>query len=514
MKRLLFFVLLVFVGLAGCATNPVTGKKELSLISEAQELSIGKQHYAPMRQAQGGDYVVDPGVKSYVNEVGQKLAAVSDRKLPYEFKVLNNSVPNAWALPGGKIAINRGLLTELKSESELAAVLGHEIVHAAAKHGAKGMQRGMLLQGAVAIATIAVATQNENYANLAQLGASVGAQLINQKYGRDAERESDKYGMTYMVRAGYDPQGAVELQKTFVKLSEGRRQDWLRGLFASHPPSPERVANNIKIAAELPKGGEMGRSRYQRYIAHLVKTKPAYEAYDKAQKALADGDAAKAKKLVKKAIAIEPREGHFHSLLGDIEQKNKRHKAAQQYYDKAISLNGNFFYYHLQSGLVNERLNKRAAAKRRLKRSLELLPTADAFNSLGNIARKERRFDEAKKYYAKAAGHRSDAGKAAFGSLVELDLADNPDKYIRLRIGVDKKGRVLADIKNPTPRDITGLVIAMQYPDAKDRLQKIQLKIRGRLRAGQQKRVDLGINVQPEQAREVRSKIVAARIAK
>ncbi len=192
MKKLLLFVLLASVGLAGCATNPVTGKKELSLISEAQELSIGKQQYAPLRQAQGGDYVVDARVGSYVNEVGQKLATVSDRKLPYEFKVLNNSVPNAWALPGGKISINRGLLTELKSEAELAAVLGHEIVHAAAKHGAKGMQRGMLLQGVVAVATIAVATQNADYANLAQLGAGVGAQLINQKYGRDAERESDK----------------------------------------------------------------------------------------------------------------------------------------------------------------------------------------------------------------------------------------------------------------------------------------------------------------------------------
>jgi predicted Zn-dependent protease len=120
-------ILLASVGLAGCATNPVTGKNELSLISETQKISIGKQQYAPMRQAQGGDYMVDPMVGSYVNNVGQRLASVSDRKLPYEFKVLNNSVPNAWALPGGKIFINRGLLTELKSESELAAVLCHEI---------------------------------------------------------------------------------------------------------------------------------------------------------------------------------------------------------------------------------------------------------------------------------------------------------------------------------------------------------------------------------------------------
>ena len=514
MKKLLVFVLLASVGLTGCATNPVTGKNELSLISEAQELSIGEQQYAPMRQAQGGDYVVDPKVGSYVNNVGQRLASVSDRKLPYEFKVLNNSVPNAWALPGGKICINRGLLTELKSESELAAVLGHEIVHAAAKHGAKGMQRGLLLQGAVMVATIAAANQNADYANVAQLGASIGAQLISQKYGRDAERESDLYGMKYMARAGYDPQGAVDLQKTFVKLSEGRQQNWLSGLFASHPPSPERVANNIDTAARLPKGGEIGRNRYKRKIAHLVKTKPAYESYHKAQKALADGNTARAKKLVRKAIAIEPREGHFHSLMGDIEQKNKRYKTALKNYDKAIRLNDNFFYYYLQSGLINERLKRNVASKRQLERSLELLPTADAFNSLGNIARKEGRVDEAKQYYAKAAGHRSDAGKAAYGSLVDLDLADNPSKYVQLRIGIDKTGQVIALINNPTPRNIIGLVIALQYPDATGRLRQVQRQLRSQLQAGKQKQVNLGIKINPNQASQVRSKVVAARVAK
>jgi tetratricopeptide (TPR) repeat protein len=116
------------------------------------------------------------------------------------------------------------------------------------------------------------------------------------------------------------------------------------------------------------------RDRYQRKLARLIETKPAYEAYGKVQKALADGDTTIVKRLVKKAIAIEPREGHFHSLLGDIEQKNKRYKAALKYYDKAIALNDNFFYYHLQRGLVNERLNKKAASRR----SLELLPTANA----------------------------------------------------------------------------------------------------------------------------------------
>ena len=158
-----------------------------------------------MRQRQGGDYLADPEVQNYVREVGNKLAAVSDRELPYEFHVVNDGTPNAWALPGGKIAIHRGLLTELKSEAELAAVLGHEIVHAAAKHGAKNIQRGVLLQSTVALA--GVATRDSDYARYAELGVGLGAALISTKYGRDAERESDLYGMNYMHRAGYDPMG-------------------------------------------------------------------------------------------------------------------------------------------------------------------------------------------------------------------------------------------------------------------------------------------------------------------
>ena len=163
--------------LSGCATNPVTGKSEISLVSESWELKTGAQNYLPARQSQGGDYVADPGVQAYVQEVGKKLAAVSDRALPYEFVVINNSVPNAWAMPGGKIAINRGLLTELDSEAELAAVLGHEIVHAAAKHSAQAVQRSALLQAAV-LAT-GIATQDSDYGQVAVVGAGAGAALIN-----------------------------------------------------------------------------------------------------------------------------------------------------------------------------------------------------------------------------------------------------------------------------------------------------------------------------------------------
>lgn len=512
LRQLLFWLLIAL--LSGCAVNPVTGVNQLSLVSEQQELAIGAEQYAPARQSQGGDYEVDKELTVYINQVGQKLAAVSDRKLPYEFKVLNNSVPNAWALPGGKISVNRGLLTELQNEAELAAVLSHEIVHAAASHGAQNMSKGMLLQVGVVGATLA--TQGTDYANLAQLGAGLGAQLINQKYGRDAERESDLYGMQYMVRAGYDPQAAVTLQRTFVRLSEGKQQDWLSGLFSSHPPSQERVQNNIEMVAKLPKGGELGVERYQNRIAHLLRTKPAYKAYDEGRKALAKDALAEAGRLAKQAIELEPKEAHFYALMGDVEQKNQRLKEAVTQYDKAAGLNPNFFYYFLQRGMVKEQLNLGAQARTDLERSVELLPTADAYNALGNLAQKAGRLDEAKGYYAKVAGSQSESGKQALGALVDLDLKENPGKYVSVNIGVDPKGRIVAQISNPTPRAVGKIVLNIQFRNEAGQMQRLEHKIKGTVAAQTRQLFDLGLTgrLTKPQIKTLQAEIIAAEVVR
>ncbi|MGB5098132.1 MAG: M48 family metalloprotease, partial [Porticoccaceae bacterium] len=133
------------LGIGACAVNPVTGREELSLVSGSEEIAIGERQYGPAQQSQGGPYYLDPKLQDYVRAVGNRLAAASDRQLPYEFVVLDNPVPNAWALPGGKIAVNSGLLLQLHDEAELAAVVGHEIVHAAARHSASQMSKGSLI---------------------------------------------------------------------------------------------------------------------------------------------------------------------------------------------------------------------------------------------------------------------------------------------------------------------------------------------------------------------------------
>jgi len=381
--------LAALVFLSGCAVNPVTGQRDLSLVSEQWELEVGASQYAPLIQSQGGDFTLDPGLVEYVRSVGRRIAAVADRDLPYEFHVINESVPNAWALPGGKISINRGLLTEMDSEAELAAVLGHEVVHSAARHGAQNQSRSILLQGAVLAGGLAAgaATDDDRYTQAALLGGTIGAQLISQRYSRDAERESDRYGMLYMKRAGYNPRGAVELQETFLRLSEGRRSDVFSALFASHPPSRERLEANRDMLAELGDSGEIGREAYRRQIDRLERAQPAYEAYDAGRKALRDGDARLALRNADQAIDIEPAEAIFHGLRGDALSATGNHREAESAFSAALARDSGWFYHHLRRGQARSELGLLGGARSDLQASIERMPTASAHLSLGHVER-------------------------------------------------------------------------------------------------------------------------------
>ncbi len=463
--HLLLYAILATSILSGCGINPVTKKRELQLISEQKEIAIGQQNYAPTRQSQGGDYIIDPELTAYVQGIGQRLAAVSDRPLPYEFIVINNSVPNAWAMPGGKIAFNRGLLYELNSEAELAAVMGHEIVHSAARHGAQNMERGVLLQGAVM--AIGIGAQNSDYGNLIVGGSQLGAQLISSKYGRDAESESDYYGMLYMKKAGYDPAAAVSLQETFVRLNESRQTNFLEGLFASHPPSQARVDANRETLEEIGAGGEWGKEIYAQKVGKLKAAKPAYKAHDDGVAALAKGDTTMATTLAKQAIAIEPREPRFRDLLGDIALSQKKYDEALKYYAEAIKMQPDYFKPHIQSGIALYNSGRKKEAESYFKRSVELLPTAPGHYFLGQIAEARDDFDSAMKNYQIAAGSNSDIGKASTERYVRIDMPNNPDRYLKCVAQMDNRGNLYAVVQNPSPVDVSRVQVRVVRFDAR-----------------------------------------------
>jgi len=453
----------------GCAVNPVTGKTELTLISEAGEINIGEENYLFSRQGQGGQYTIDPGLTAYVNSLGKSLAAVSDRPhLPYEFVVINNSVPNAWALPGGKIAVNRGLLLELESEAELAAVLAHEIVHAAARHGAKGVERGLVLQ--TGLIGVGLAASKSSYRDLAVGAASVGTALVSKKYSRNAELEADFYGMKYMALAGYDPEAAVALQKTFVRLSEKRQSNWLSGLFASHPPSRERVDANRATAGTLARGGRVGAKEYKQKIRRLAATKEAYKEHDRGRALLAEGKGEAALRAAERAIAKEPGEALFYGLKGDVRATQKRYREAEKYYNEAIKLNGNYYQLFLQRGLVREKLGNPQGAGSDLRRSTTLYPTAYAFNSLGNLALAAGERRAAMKHFSMAASSNSAVGKNARIAFARLDLPGRPERYLDVRFARNRGGYVVVILNNRSPVSVKEVLVTVKHHDERGRI--------------------------------------------
>lgn len=514
-------ILAAGLALAACGTNPVTGDTELQLISQPQEIQIGQKNYAPTRQSQGGDLTVLPELSTYVNGVGQKLAAVSERRLPYEFTVLNSSVPNAWALPGGKIAVNRGLLTALDNEAELAAVLGHEIVHAAARHGAQAQERGMLLQIGMVAASVGVGMSDvdPNLGNLLVAGAGVGAQLVSMRYGREAELEGDLYGMRYLKAAGYDPMAAVTLQEKFVRLAEkeGRGQDgWLEGLFASHPPSQERVEANRRTAAKLGAGGELGAERYASHMAPLRKIQPAYDKYDEAIKAARKKDYAGARELARAASRAVPQEGRFHQLLGDLDMAEKHPDRAIGHFEKAASLDPGYFGPYLGGGVAYYKNGNRAKAEAWLNQSNELLPTAPAHYYLGLIARESGNTQQAREHFRTAAGSQSEIGKQAAAEFAALDVGSNPGNYLATAGELDAKGRVVLRVQNRAPFALGEIIITPVMIDGSGRIvqEGRTLRINRVLQPGEQASIDAGIGTMPaERLPFLRFRIDGARAA-
>ena len=228
-------VLMLLVAGAGCAVNPATGSRELSLVSEAQEIQMGREA-DPQIVAQMGLYP-DSAVQRYVSDIGLRMAARSERpNLPWTFRVLDDPTVNAFALPGGYIYITRGILTHLTSEAELAGVLGHEIGHVTARHSANQMSRAQLAQLGLGVGMIFSETVRD-YAGLAS--QSVG--LLFLKFGRDDESQADELGIRYMTRDGYDPRELAGVMRMLSRTSElstggGRVPEWL----STHPDPANR----------------------------------------------------------------------------------------------------------------------------------------------------------------------------------------------------------------------------------------------------------------------------------
>jgi predicted Zn-dependent protease len=269
-KRLMLIsVVMTLIAVSGCVTNPVTGKEQLMLISPTQDVEIGKK-YAPEIEKQLGGKIESPVITQYVNSIGQKVARVShDKDLKFTYIAVNDDSMNALALPGGYIFITRGMLEKLENESQLAGILAHETLHVTARHSAAAMSQqigmGILMTAAM------TQTSSQGAANAANLTT----QLIGLKYSRENEKEADRYGMDYMVKAGYSPNGMVETMQILAEESRQRPVEF----FSTHPNPENRVG---LLKRHIGKRGydynyqglKVGPKQYKENILDILETIP------------------------------------------------------------------------------------------------------------------------------------------------------------------------------------------------------------------------------------------------
>ena len=270
MKRLVFLFLIL--SLSGCAVNPVTGKQDFVVLSEEQEIQMGREYNAQiLRQYQ---IYEDEKIQNYVQSIGESLAKKSHRpNLIYRFTVLDSPEINAFALPGGYIYINRGLMAYMSSEEELAAVLGHEIGHVTARHSVRQYSQAQLMGVLSAAIEINSGRTAGDLANLAS-----GALLSG--YGREMELEADDLGAQYIYQDGYSPQGMYdvlavlkdqEIYSKKVAKQRGIEPRNYHGVFASHPSNDKRLQEILdNVSQNFVKGTNKSKSNYLAMIEGMV----------------------------------------------------------------------------------------------------------------------------------------------------------------------------------------------------------------------------------------------------
>ena len=264
MRRILLFLALA-ASLSTCATNPATGKREFSLVSESQEIEMGKQGAQEILATM--PLMPDP-IQQYVRGVATRLVAVSERPtLPWSFHVLDDATVNAFAFPGGPIFVTRGILTHMNSEAELAGVLGHEIGHVTARHTAQQLTKAQLAQTGLIVGSIF----SETVAGLAGV-ASTGLGMLFMKFGRDAEYQSDELGFRYMTKLNYDPKAISSMFTMLQRQTElgggGRLPEWQ----STHPDPENRVGRNDQRVAQFKPAGplKLNQAEFVRVLDGMV----------------------------------------------------------------------------------------------------------------------------------------------------------------------------------------------------------------------------------------------------
>ena len=272
-RKLLPLLAALLLALAGCYTNPVTGRKSLVLLSPGEEVTLGAQSFQEIRQKEKTS--ADARYNARVTRVGQRIAQAVGNELPdakWEFVVFDSKDVNAFALPGGKVGVYTGLLQLAENDAELAIVMGHEIGHVIARHGAERMSEAMVIQGVGALGSAVVEAKTEDPKwkqgfELAYGGAAtLGREL---PHSRANESEADRMGAVYAARAGYDPRASITFwqkmvaQKQAADKAAAGSASTISALFSTHPADEKRIADLQALMPQVLPIYEQNKGRFQ-----------------------------------------------------------------------------------------------------------------------------------------------------------------------------------------------------------------------------------------------------------
>lgn len=376
-RRFLWLSSATVAGFAlGCAINPVTGEKQLMLVSEEEEIQIDRQ-YSPAQFSNDYGVVQDASLNRYVSQVGKRVAAITHRpRMPYNFQAVNATYVNAYAFPGGSIAVTRGILLKLENEDELAALMGHELGHVNARHTAEQMSKGQVTSLVVGGLAAIVSASYSQYGDIAGMLGSVGASLLLASYSRDNERQADDLGNRYMVQAGYNTQGFVGLMEMLNAMHK-QKPGYAEVLFSTHPMSDERYETAVQNARTVHQGSQripLGRERYMDNTARLRAMSGAIDAMQKGEAAVGQKQYDQAAGHYRNALNIAPQDYAANVMMAKCQILMERPQEALRYADAARRIYPKEAQAHEVAGFANLKSKRYDAAYRNFSDYDRLLP--------------------------------------------------------------------------------------------------------------------------------------------
>ncbi len=380
MKKLVLFLWLFILVSCAKTYDPISGKHVYTLLPEEKEIELGKL-YVPLAIDQNDGRYPDKEVQQYVLMIGKKIERVVPRKLPYEFYVVNSPVVNAFALPGGKIFVNVGLLYVLENESQLAGVLGHELAHVNARHHARFLEKQYGI--AILFNILAVLLANQKNADIFLQFGKIGAQLLTLKYSRDQEREADRLGVKFAYEAGYNPEGLLETFLIFKKLGSAGAPEWL----LTHPLPENRYKEIKKLISKYDLSSKnliKDTKRFHQIKNKVIKYKKSYDLMKKAKSLIGKKKYKQALSTLNESIKIYPQNNASLTYRAIIYILNKNYKKALKDAKKAVEIDPLFFKPHLIAGISLNKLNRYKESITYLEKAKELIPSfPDTYYFLG-----------------------------------------------------------------------------------------------------------------------------------